>query len=200
MMDEDYVNIRRSMGGPDTGNMVPQMQTFVCRQERDSVQQQLSTETQWEHAAQQQLPTAPPWDDTAEGELWNELWEEEADSALAQANAERDAQASALNENSDAPIPTTTDLQAWESEVTEHEPDTEHDTMIQCIVSPPAHTTHTAVWGLALVGGAAMTAAVAVIVAMCWLSLQGIHVTGFWLTLTPGDRNTGGGGDENALK
>ena len=69
MMDGNYDNIRRSMGGPDTGNMVPQMQTFVCRQERDSMQHQLNTEQQWEYDAQQQLPTAPTWDDAAESEL-----------------------------------------------------------------------------------------------------------------------------------
>ena len=57
------------MGGPDTGNMVPQMQTFVCRQERDSMQQQRNTEQRWPDDAQQQLPTAPPWDNAAESEL-----------------------------------------------------------------------------------------------------------------------------------
>ena len=68
------------------------------------------------------------------------------------------------------------------------------------MVTPPAHTTNTAVWGLAVADGAAMTAAIAVVVVMCWLSLQGVHVTGFWLTLTPSDRDAGAGGDENALK
>ena len=72
--------------------------------------------------------------------------------------------------------------------------------MIQCMVAPPAHTTSAAVRGLALIGGAATTAALAVVTVICWLSLHGIHVTGFWLTLTPTDRDTGAGGDDNALK
>ena len=201
MMDENYVNIRRSMGGPDTANMVPQMQTFVCRQERDSEQQQLSTNTKWENNAQQpQLPTAPPWDEAAESELWNEMWDEDADRALAQVSDGQEAAASARDSNNDAPMPTTADLQAWENESTEKQPEDEHNAMIQCMVAPPAHTTSTAVRGLALIGGAATTAALAVVAVICWLSLHGIHVTGFWLTLTPTDRDTGAGGDDNALK
>ena len=73
------------MGGPDAGNMVPQMQTFVCRQERGSMQQQLNTGQQWEDDAQQQVPTAPPWGDAAERELWNELWDEDVGSNMMQA-------------------------------------------------------------------------------------------------------------------
>ena len=200
MMDENYANIRRTMGGPDTGNMVPQMQTFVCRQERDSVQQQQNTEQLQPDNTRQQQPTAPPWDDAAEAALWNELWEADADNDMMHASRARDAEARAHDNSNEAPIPTETNLKTWDSEMPDTQSDTGHDDMIQCTVTPPAHTTNTAVWGLAVVGGAAMTAAIAVVAVMCWLSLQGIHVTGFWLTLTPSDGNAGTGDDENALK
>ena len=200
MMDENYANIRRTMGGPDTGNMVPQMQTFVCRQERDSVQQQQNTEQLQPLNTQQRRPTAPPWDEAAEAALWNELWEADADNDMMHASRTRDAEARAHDNSNEAPIPTETDLKTWDSEMPDTHSDTGHDDMIQCTVTPPAHTTNTAVWGLAVVGGAAMTAAIAVVAVMCWLSLQGIRVTGFWLTLTPSDGNAGTGDDDNALK
>ena len=55
---------------------------------------------------------------------------------------------------------------------TNSQSEAENGALIQCMVTPPAHTTNTAVWGLAVVGGAAMTAAIAVVVVMCLLSLQ----------------------------
>ena len=145
-------------------------------------------------------PTAPPWDEAADAALWNELWEADADNDMMHASRTRDAEARAHDNTNEAPIPTEADLKKWDSEMPDTQPDTGRDDMIQCTVTPPTHTTNTAVWGLAVVGGAAMTAAIAVVAVMCWLSLQGIHVTGFWLTLTPSDGNAGTGDDENALK
>ena len=97
-------------------------------------------------------------------------------------------------------MPTEANLKTWESETPDTQSGTEHTEMIQCTITPPAHTTNTAVWGLAVVGGAAMTATIAIVAVMCWLSLQGIHVTGFWLTLTQRDGNADTGDDNNALK
>jgi len=56
---------------------------------------------------------------------------------------------------------------------------------IQCIVTPLTHTTPTAVTVLAFVGSVSMLTVLGLIVMLCWLAFQGVHVTGFWLTLTP---------------
>ena len=56
---------------------------------------------------------------------------------------------------------------------------------IQCIITPPTHTTPAAVTMLAVVGSISMMVVIGLIVMLCWLAFQGVHVTGFWLTLTP---------------
>ena len=61
----------------------------------------------------------------------------------------------------------------------------QHAQPIQCIVTPRTHTTPTAVTVLAFVGSVSMVAVLGLIMVLCWLAFQGVHVTGFWLTLTP---------------
>ena len=61
----------------------------------------------------------------------------------------------------------------------------QHAQPIQCIITPPTHTTPTAVTVLAFVGSVSMVVVLGLIIMMCWLAFQGVHVTGFWLTLTP---------------
>ena len=56
---------------------------------------------------------------------------------------------------------------------------------IQCAITPPTYTAPAAITALAFVGGASMIAVVSLIVTLCWVASQGVHVTGFWLTLTP---------------
>ena len=78
----------------------------------------------------------------------------------------------------------------WEGSATAMETATATETMqqtqpIQCIITPPSHTTPTAVTALALVGSVSVMAVLVLMITLCWLALQGVHVTGFWLTLTP---------------
>ena len=68
---------------------------------------------------------------------------------------------------------------------------------IQCTVTEPEHTTSTAVTALAVIGGFSLMTVVSIVIALYWLSLQGIQVTGFWLTLKPGGQ--GPRNDDNAL-
>ena len=59
---------------------------------------------------------------------------------------------------------------------------------IQCTITQPTHTcrTPTAVAALAFVGSVSMLVILGLIMTLCWLALQGVHViiTGFWLALT----------------
>ena len=68
---------------------------------------------------------------------------------------------------------------------------------IQCTVAAPTHTTPTAVTALAVVGGTTLMVAIGMAIAWYWLTLQGVKVTGFWLTLTP--EESGPRNDDNAL-
>ena len=61
----------------------------------------------------------------------------------------------------------------------------QHVQPIQCIVTPRTHTTPTVVTVLAFVGSVSTLTVLGLIVMLCWLAFQGVHVTGFWLTLTP---------------
>ena len=74
----------------------------------------------------------------------------------------------------------------------------QHIQPIQCEVTPPAHTTNGAVAALAVVGAVFIVVTVCIVLTLCWLATQGVHITGFWLTLTPSEWNTRS--DDNALK
>ena len=68
---------------------------------------------------------------------------------------------------------------------TQVEPPMQQAQPIQCIITPPIHTTPTAVTVLAIVGSITMMVVIGLIVTLCWLAFQGVHVTGFWLNLAP---------------
>ena len=55
-----------------------------------------------------------------------------------------------------------------------------YETPIQCVITPPAHTTPTAVTALAMVGAVFIAVTVCIVFTLCWLASQGVHITGFW--------------------
>ena len=161
MLDENYANILASEGGPDTGSMVPQTQAVVCRRER--------------HNADAVVPTAPQWDIEAE----------DVDPQQQHENMLTNYEAP------EAPVPDADDLKRWEAEWEKERVDTlveatqENTSPIRCQVKPPRHTTSATISGLSVVGGLSIAMPVGMIAIICWLTMQGIQITGFWLTLTP---------------
>ena len=102
-------------------------------------------------------------------------------------HTQQDCEGQVAVHDADAPKYTTT-APPWEggeqvdsAELTETEP----RQPIQCAITPPTYTTPATVTVLAFVGGASLIVMVGLFVTLCWLASQGVHVTGFWLTLTP---------------
>jgi hypothetical protein len=175
MMDENYANILASEGGPDTGNMVPQMQAVVCRTQH--------------HSIRPVVPTAPPWDNDAEDIDPRQHYEDMLTDY----------------EAPEAPVPDADDLKRWEVEWENERmdntpvgPTRKQVSPIRCQVNPPQHTTSAAVSGLAVVGGLTIAITVGIVAIICWLTMQGIQITGFWLTLTPSGREHHH--DDNAIQ
>jgi hypothetical protein len=185
MMDEDYAHILATVGGPDEGNMVSQMQSMVCCEAHP--------------ALGSVYPTAPTYDGDPnhfadENQLYASMlqWDE------FQAPAEAEDQG-----NQRAPHSIHDICEAQQGDVDKHEPtappwEDNQDEMqmqvetpmqltqpIQCIITPPVHTTPTTVTVLAIVGSITIMVVIGLIVTLCWLAFQGVHITGFWLNLAP---------------
>ena len=169
MMDENYANILASEGGPDTGSMVPQMQAVVCRRERHNAD------------VDAVVPTAPQWD----------VESSEAEDVDPQQHYENML---TNYEAHEAPVPDADDLKRWEAEWEEErventlvEATQENTSPIRCQVNPPRHATSATISGpgLVVVGGFSIAMTVGMIAIIYCLTMQGIQITGFWLTLTP---------------
>ena len=173
-MDEDYAHMLSTVGGPDEGNMVSQMQSIVCCQEHPSsnaIFTTVPTPTQAEHQIYESMLH---WND-------NEVYEPMEDHATqrdtpdAEDDDKHEPTAPPWDDEADAIVP----LQGSEN--------TQYTTPIQCVITPSAHTTPTAVTALAMVGAVFIVMAACIVLTLCWLASQGVHITGFWLTLTPSE-------------
>ena len=186
MMDEDYTTILNSVGGADEGNMVQQMQSIVCSQVNPE-----------RHSA---FPVGTCWDGTCDAE--NTVYDS---MVLTTQHGEFDDTEHTDTDDHDTDtvlkqkLPTAPEWDENADSNFEHDGERLNavDGPIQCTITAPTHTTPTAVTALAVVGGTTLVVAIGMAIALYWLSLQGVKVTGFWLTLTPGER--GPRNDENAL-
>jgi hypothetical protein len=189
MMDEDYATILASVGGEDEGNMVQQMQSIVCSQVRPSISPTLPTEVCWDGTG---VAENTVYDAMLATTQHDEYVDDE------QHSAETDIEEATLK-TVEQEVPTAPE---WDEDA-----DSDFQTdgalgetvnwPIQCTVTEPGHTTPTAVTALAVIGGLSLMTVVSIVIALYWLSLQGVQVTGFWLNLKPveqGPRN-----DDNAL-
>ena len=186
MMDEDYASILANVGGPDEGNMVSQMQSMVCCEVHPA-----------SHSVYSSAPTynGDPEYFEAENQLyasmlqWDEFQnpEETDHEATQQERHSVDDHCAVLQTEVDKHAPTAPpwDDGAQVVYAAENAAPVQHAQPIQCIVTPRTHTTPTAVTVLAFVGSVSMLTILSLIVMLCWLAFQGVHVTGFWLTLTP---------------
>ena len=180
MMDEDYAHMLCTVGGADEGNMVSQMQRVVCCQENPS--------------SDAIFPSAPTYNGNAtryeaENQVyesmlhWNddEVCEPTVDHALpSDTQGTQDAdkhEPTAPSRDDEAEL--TVPLQGLEN--------TRYMTPIQCVITPSAHNTSTAVTALAMVGAVFIVMATCTVLTLCSLASQGTHITGFWLTLTPSE-------------
>ena len=184
MMDEDYATILGSVGGADEGNMVLQMQSIVCSQVNPAVPSIFPIDACWdgtgaaENTVYDDMLLATQHDEYVDDEQHG-TGESGMDEALKTAEQE---------------VPTAPE---WDDDAgsdlqTHSEMCETVNGPIQCTVMEPAHTTSTAVTALAVIGGVSLMVTVSILIALYWLSLQGIQVTGFWLTLKPegqGPRN-----------
>jgi hypothetical protein len=174
MMDEDYAHMLHTVGGPDEGNMVSQMQSIVCCQENpisNATFATVPTPTQAEHQIYESMLH---WNDDEVYEP-TEDHEPQRDTPGAGDEDKHEPTAPPWDDEADAIVP----LQG--STITQYA------TPIQCDITPPAHTTPTAITALAMVGAVFIGMAVCIALTLCWLASQGVHVTGFWLTLTPSE-------------
>ena len=189
-MDEDYAHMLSTVGGPDEGNMVPQMQSMVsCRgtPDRDAVPS--STLTYNGNATYIDL--------TAETQIyesmlhWNddETYEPQVDNSC-----DEDEKHAEKHEPTAPPWDDAAELLM----PLQGQTHTQVTHPIQCVISPPVHTTHSAITVLAVMGAVFIVMAICIVLTLCWLASQGVHITGFWLTLTPSEWNTRS--DDNALQ
>ena len=184
MMDEDYAHILATVGGPDEGNVVSQMQSMVCCEVHPAV-----------HSVYPSAPTynGDPEYFEAENQLYNSMlqWDEfqnpEETGTLRNERHSVDDDCAVQQNDVDKHAPTAPpwDDDAQVMDATEVAETVQQAQPIQCIVTPRTHTTPTAVTVLAFVGSVSMLTVLGLIVMLCWLAFQGVHVTGFWLTLTP---------------
>ena len=156
MMDEDYASMLATVGGPDEGNMVVQMQSLVCCEPHP--------------ASSSVYPSAPTYNGDPnhfadENQLyasmlqWDEFHvpEETEDQDPQRAQHSIDDQYAVEQGDVDKHEPTAP---PWEDD--QHEMQTQVETPmqqsqpIQCIITPPTHTTPTAVTVLAVVGSISM--------------------------------------------
>ena len=182
MMDADYASMLATVGGPDEDNMVSQMQSVVCCEVNP--------------ASHSVYPSAPMYDGNpehfaAENQLyasmlqWDEFQVPEENAGTQQEQHSIDDHCAVQHTEMDKHEPTAP---PWEdgAQVVHTagaaEP-VQQAQPIQCIVTPRTHTTPTAVTVLAFVGSVSMMAVIGLIMMLCWLAFQGVHVTGFWLTL-----------------
>ena len=189
-MDEDYAHMLSTVGGPDEGNMVPQMQSLVSCQgtpNRDTVLPLTLTcdgdATRIDLTAETQIyESMLHWND-------DEIYEPQVDNSCHgdESHAEKhEPTAPPWDEEAELVVP----LQG--------QTHTQGTHPIQCVISPPAHTTHNAVTALAVIGAVFIVMTICIVLTLCWLASQGVHITGFWLTLTPSEWNTRS--DDNALQ
>ena len=139
--------------------------------------------------AELQEPTAPPWDDDAELVMpLLQITENMQHTQPIQCvvTPKQDAE---LQEPTAPPWDDDTELVMPLLQIIEN---MQHTQRIQCIVTPPAHTTPNAITALAMVGAVTpvfIVMTISILLTLWWLASQGIHITGFWLTLTPSERN-----------
>ena len=189
MMDDDYAHMLRTVGGPDEGNMVAQMQSVVCCLENPDSAQPFPIETPYASGTAH-------LDLTAETQLYHSMlhWN---DDEMYEPQLDQMDTADASDTEKCAPTAPPWDENA-EVTATLQGPDTvQYDTPIQCVVTPPAHTTPAAVTVLAMVGAVFIVMAACIVLTLCWLASQGVHITGFWLTLEPSENKPSD--DNNAL-
>ena len=182
-MDEDCAHMLRTVGGPEEGNIVSEMQSVVCCQENPS--------------SDAIFPSAPTCNgDAAQYAAENQVYEsmlhwndDEVYTPIVDHALRSDTQGTQLTQDADKHEPTAP---PWDDEAELTVPlqgleNTRYTTPIQCVITPSAHTTSTAVTALAIVGAVFIVMATCIVLALCWLASQGIHITGFWLTLTPSE-------------
>ena len=187
MMDQDYAHMLSTVGGPDEGNMVPQMQSMVsCQKNSD------------EHTV---LPSAPTCSTNAtcfdaENQIYASMlhWN---DDEMYQPDAEPAWSCDVVDNNKHEPTAPPWDDEA-DSQVPLHDDINVQLTPIHCVVTPPAHTTPNAITALAIVGAVFIVMMTCIVLMLCWLASQGIQITGFWLTLTPSEWKPRD--DDNALQ
>ena len=184
MMDTDYASMLATAGGPDEGNMVSQMQSVVCCEVNP--------------ASGCVYPSAPTYNGNpehfaAENQVyasmlqWDEFQVPEEHIGIEQAqhvcNDHCAAQSADVAKHEPTAPPWEGSAQVVNTAGTA-EP-VQRAQPIQCAITPPTHTTPTAVTALAFVGSVSVVAVLGLIMTLCWLALQGVHVTIFGLTLTP---------------
>ena len=186
-MDQDYAHMLSTVGGPDEGNMVPQMQSMVtCQKSSDK------------HTV---LPSTPTYNTNATCfEAENQIYESMLhwnDDEVYQPEAEPIWSCDVVDTNKHEPTAPPWDDEA-DSQVTLRDDINVQLTPIQCVVTPPVHTTPNAITALAVVGAVFIVMMTCMVLMLCWLASQGIQITGFWLTLTPSEWKPRD--DDNALQ
>ena len=178
MMDEDYASMLATVGGRDDGNMVAQMQRVVCSEANPSSDSLYSLLPAYNsshiHLNAGDLLQRPSARNSGV-QTWGEADMDTPDRKVnkyAPTAPEWDAGEAQTNCGpSDAPVHLT-------------QP-------IQCVAYPPVQGASTTMTLLALTGCVVIVAMVCLIGALSWLYSQGVHVTGFWLTLSPSKRDPG---------
>ena len=173
MMDEDYASMLATVGGPDEGNMVSQMQSVVCCEVNP--------------ASHPVYPSAPTYNGDpeyfeAENQLYASMlqWDEfqnpeETENAQQERHSVADHCAVQQTEvEKHAPTAPPWDDDAQVVYAAEVAAPVQHAQPIQCIVTPRTHTTPTAVTVLAFVGSVSMLTILSLIVMLCWLAFQGV--------------------------
>ena len=184
MMDEDHASMLATVGGPDEGNMVSQMQSVVCCEVNP--------------ASSSVYPSAPTYNGdpdhfAAKNQLyasmlqWDEFQvpEETEDNQREQHSADDHYAVQQVDVDKHEPTAPPWEDGAHVVQAATVAAPVQQAQPIQCIITPPTHTTPTAVTGLAVVGSVSMVVVLGLIMMLCWLAFQGVHVTGFWLTPTP---------------
>ena len=128
-MDQDYAHMLSTVGGPDEGNMVPQMQSVVCCQENPDSNTMFTS-----------APTYSTGATCLEAE--NQIYESMLhwnDDEVYQPDVQPTLSGDVVDDDKHEPTAPPWDDEA-ESQVPLQDAASAQLTPIQCIVTPPAHT------------------------------------------------------------
>ena len=172
MMDEDHASMLATVGGRDEGNMVSQMQRVVCSEANPS---------------SDSIYPLPPEYGCSHGHL-------NTGDLLQRPAARVSGPPTWCAVNNGTPDQSvnkyTPTAPAWDADAAQNkcgpgDAPVQLAQPIRCVTYPPTQGTSAVMTLLALIGCVMIVAIVCLIMVLSWLYSQGVHVTGFWLTLSP---------------